>query len=74
MKISMCGCPVCGEGLTIVLAWARLVTQAPVELAYQGPWGLTASWAVGGADEVLVTCRGCGAPSTLGRNCPVASA
>ena len=74
MKISMCECPTCGEGLQIVMAWARLVTEAPVELPYQGPWGLAASWTVGGVDEVSVTCRGCGEPSTVGRNCPVAVA
>ena len=34
MKISMCECPTCGEGLDVVLAWARLVTEEPIELAY----------------------------------------
>ena len=74
MKISMCECPACRKGLDNVLAWARLVTEEPVELAHQGPWGLDASWTVGGADEVSVTCPGCGAQSTVGRNCPVARA
>jgi hypothetical protein len=74
MKISMCECPTCGWGLDIVLAWTRLVTDEPVELAYQGPWGLDASWPVGGAAEVSVTCPCCGIPSTVGRNCPSAAA
>lgn len=74
MRMSICECPTCGERLDTSLAWARLVTEEPIELAYQGPWGLEASWAVGGVDEVSVTCPGCGAPSTVGRNCPVASA
>ena len=74
MKISMCECPTCGEGLDTVLAWARLVTEDPVELAYQGTWGLAAGWFGAGGYEVSVTCRRCGGPSTVGRNCPVASA
>lgn len=74
MKISMCECPTCGKGIDTALAWTRLVTADPVELAYQGTWGLTAGWFGGGAHEVSVTCGCCGVPSTVGRDCPVAAA
>jgi hypothetical protein len=73
MKNSVCACPHCGSGLDAVMAWARLVTDEPTELTYR-IWGLEACWAVGGAEELAVTCPCCGAPSTAGRNCPVARA
>jgi hypothetical protein len=65
-------CPTCGEGLEVVLAWACLVTEEPAEMPYRGPWGIDATWTVGGAEEVSVTCPHCSIPSTVGRHCPVA--
>ncbi len=74
MKNSMCECPTCREGLDSALAWTRLVTEDPDELAYQGTWGAAAAWYGGGADKLSVTCRCCGVPSIVGRNCPQATA
>lgn len=74
MKDVSCACPSCGTGLESVVGWARLVTDEPVVLAYQGRWGLRESWPVGGAEEVSVTCPRCGIPSTVGRHHPVACA
>ena len=74
MSKSICGCPTCGCDLEPVVRWARLVTQEPIEVAYQGLWGLDSSWTFGGVQVLDVRCHSCGDPSTVERNWPIAAA